>query len=98
MLGHHAISEAPISGTADSISRSITDAPVLKDAITASLLLRPNRTLSDATQFSDRISTTLQIADIIIANSRKTGVRPRWLFSADIGGTKRYSSEDLEKP
>lgn len=72
------------------------DTTVLADTISFTILR--NRGFTDSVQFSDRILSAIEIHDSVLINRAKPISRPRWLFDTNISGTRRFSSEDLEKP
>lgn len=76
--------------------RSASDNTLLRDLLVATI--QRNRNIIDTFQFRDSILSTIVAYDTVLANRAKPISRPRWLFDANIGGTKRFSSEDLEKP
>ena len=105
MLGHHALSEAPLSALVDlvdtGLQRSITDAAPITDAFTSQILR--HRQQVDIIPMADQFFTTVvyqptATANRANANRAKLIARPRWLFKANIGGARTYSSEDMETP
>lgn len=77
--------------------RLVTDTAALSDALV--FAIQSYRGLLDsASPSSDRILATVLQRDTVSSNRAKPISRPRWLFDANIGGTQRFSSEDLEKP
>lgn len=96
MLGHHTISEAPLSSLPSGFDTQLNEDALFVDAISFAILR--NRGWTDSLQFSDRILSTIATYDSVFINRAKPISRPRWLFDANIGGTRRFSSEDLEKP
>ena len=100
MLGHHALSEAPLSALVDlvdtGLQRSITDAVPMTDAFTSQILR--HRQQVDIFPMTDQFFATVAYQPTTTANQPKLIARPRWLFKADIGGTRTYSSEDMEVP
>jgi hypothetical protein len=70
------------------------DSCITTDAISAAI--QSQRSRADTALIADTISVDIEYHDVELTNRSKPISRPRWLCSADISGTKQYSSEDLE--